>query len=123
MIQIHRFSPRIIELFSDAAGLGATLADKKVDAKAAKAYEEHLANGGRVMLVKAGFRPLRAAQITRDVTAKFDGDVTIWDQVINKRKTEKGQRAILYLRPGPFFNERASSVIRRSISLLDLFWF
>ena len=41
-----------------------------------------------------------------DVTAKFDYDVTISDQVINKRKTEKGQRAILYLRPGPFFQRK-----------------
>lgn len=70
LVQIHRLSHRIIEVYDSAEGLVDTLVAQHVSAATARAYQGRMANGGVVMLVRAGYRPLRVAQITRDVTAR-----------------------------------------------------
>ena len=44
-----------------------TLTEAHVQAATATAYEKHVARGGAVVLVRAGYRPLGVAQTTRDV--------------------------------------------------------
>ncbi len=71
LVNINRFSHRILDVYENADGLVATLVAEHVSEPTARAYQNRMANGGVVMLVRAGYKPLRVAQITRDVTAKF----------------------------------------------------
>ncbi len=71
LIQFNRFSPRIIDVYDSADGLATNLDANHVAPETAKAYEAKMSSGGAVMLVHAGYKPLRVAQITRDVTAAF----------------------------------------------------
>ena len=65
----RRFSVRIIRFYATAEGLVDALLEAQVAADTAKAYAARMADGGAVLLVLAGHRPLRVAQTTRDVTA------------------------------------------------------
>ena len=67
LIEIQKFSPRIVEIHDTAEDLVATLTEAHVQAATATAYEKHVARGGAVVLVRAGYRPLGVAQTTRDV--------------------------------------------------------
>lgn len=78
LIKIHRLSHRILKTFDEREGLRNALASENVEPETIQTYEQQMANGGVVMLVRAGFKPLGVAQITRNVTAKagaakFDG--------------------------------------------------
>lgn len=70
LVQINRLSNRILDIFDNANGLAEKLMAAKVAEPTARAYQERMSNGGVVMLVRAGYKPLRVAQITRDVTAR-----------------------------------------------------
>lgn len=65
------YSLDIVSLFETAEGLVDTLTAEQVAPATAKAYQDLLASGGAVLLVKAGARPLRVAQTTRQVTAQM----------------------------------------------------
>ncbi|WP_415403993.1 PucR family transcriptional regulator [Tateyamaria sp. SN3-11] len=67
----RRFSVRIIRFYDTADGLLDALLDAQVAADTAKAYEARMADGGAVLLVMAGHKPLSVAQTTRDVTAEM----------------------------------------------------
>lgn len=69
MVNILRFSPRIVDVYDQADGLEGALVSQSVEKATAQAYAKQMAKGGAVMLVRAGFKPLRVAQITREVTA------------------------------------------------------
>lgn len=71
LVQINRLSTRILDIYEKADGLVEALAANSIPEATARAYQGRMANGGVVMLVRAGYKPLRVAQITRDVTAKF----------------------------------------------------
>lgn len=71
MIQIHRYSPRIIDVVTDAGKLSDALSPKGVSPSTINAYEQKLATGGAVMSVAAGYKPLRVAQITRDLADQY----------------------------------------------------
>lgn len=71
LVRVHRFSSRIIDIHESAEGLIEALTRKNVAEATAQAYQDRMANGGSVMLVLAGYKPLQVAQITRDVTAQF----------------------------------------------------
>lgn len=71
LVQINRLSYRIVDTFDQADDVAEALTSQHVDVATAQAYRDRLANGGVVMLVRAGFKPLRVAQIARDVMAKF----------------------------------------------------
>ena len=62
-------SSSIMRTFTSADGLVDKLTDAKVDRGTAEAYASRMANGGTVLVVWAGFKPLGVAQIVRDVTA------------------------------------------------------
>ncbi len=70
MVNILRFSPRIIDLLDSTDDLVDALTSQHVEKATAEAYKKRLALGGAVMLVRAGFKPLRVAQITREFTAE-----------------------------------------------------
>lgn len=70
LVQRNRLSPRILDIYDNADGLVEKLVAKQVPEATARAYQSRMANGGVVMLVRAGYKPLRVAQITRDVTAR-----------------------------------------------------
>ena len=67
LIRQQRFSPRIIDLFEDSAGLVDALTAQSVEADTAKAYADRMGQGGAVILVRAGYKPLSVANTTRDV--------------------------------------------------------
>lgn len=69
LVRQRRFSRKIIDLFETADGLTETLTAAHVHPDTAKAYEKHMASGGAVLLVKAGYKPLGVAGTTREVTA------------------------------------------------------
>ncbi len=69
LVQRQRFSPRILDVFDTADGLSGSLTKAHVDAATAAAYEQRMAGGGAVILVRAGYKPLNVAKITREVTA------------------------------------------------------
>ncbi|MEM0946752.1 MAG: PucR family transcriptional regulator [Pseudomonadota bacterium] len=76
----RRFSLKIIRVFEDAQTLARDLKAEQVDPSAAAAYAQRMANGGAVLLVLAGYKPLGVAQITRDVAREF-GAVDMGDLV------------------------------------------
>ena len=65
------FPQNIIRLFDQAGGLAGALEEADVDAATAAEYERRVAAGGAVLMVRAGYKPLGVAQITRDETAKM----------------------------------------------------
>lgn len=71
LLFIHRFSPKIVDLLDDADTAAATLSASGVMDATAEAYKSRLANGGAVLLVRAGYKPLCVAQTTREVTAEM----------------------------------------------------
>lgn len=71
LVRIRRFSPRILSLYSTADGLADKLTATKVDPKTSKAYQKRVQDGGAVLLVRAGYKPLSVAQAFRDVTAEM----------------------------------------------------
>jgi len=80
LVRWRRFSIRIIDLFDDPETLVEKLEKEHVDPATASAYRDRMANGGAVLLVRAGYKPLSVAQTTRDVTAEMGaadmGDLT-----------------------------------------------
>ena len=73
MLYVKGVSQRIMFLFEGGADVEARLTAAKVAPATAKAYADRLANGGAVLLVNAGYKPLSVAQLTRDVTAQMGG--------------------------------------------------
>ncbi|MDJ0823728.1 MAG: PucR family transcriptional regulator, partial [Paracoccaceae bacterium] len=71
LVNYERLSPRILTLFDRPTGLAEALAAAKVDAKAIKAYEKRMGDGGAVLLVRAGYKPLGVAQTFRNITAEM----------------------------------------------------
>ena len=71
LVNWRSFSLRIIDLYDKPEGLAETLAAEHVEAETARAYEARMANGGAVLLVRAGFKPLSVAKTTRQVTAEM----------------------------------------------------
>lgn len=92
LVQINRLSNRILETYDIAEGLADKLVANHVQTETALAYQNRMAKGGTVMLVRAGFKPLRVAQITRDITAKYGAaDLgPLIEEVYVKDKVELG---------------------------------
>ena len=65
------FPQTIVRVFDDATGLADVLTEADVDAETARAYQTRMARGGGVVMVRAGYKPLGVAQITRDVCAQM----------------------------------------------------
>lgn len=65
----RRFSQNIVRLFDQADGLAEALTDADVEAKTAEAYQTRMGSGGAVVMVRAGYKPLGVARITREVMA------------------------------------------------------
>ncbi len=84
MVQFHRFSPRIIHIWTDASQLAGGLGKKQIAPATVQAYAQRLTSGGAVICVEAGYKPLRVAQTTRELTAELgaiplDGvDEEVW---------------------------------------------
>jgi hypothetical protein len=66
-----KFSRRIVTVFDKPDGLVDALTAAHVEPATAEAYEHRVANGGAVVLVQAGYKPLGAAKITRELMAKM----------------------------------------------------
>ena len=69
LVECRRFSPHIIDLYQAQKGVVKMLTKAHVARATAQAYRARLAKGGAVILVRAGYRPLCVARITREVTA------------------------------------------------------
>jgi hypothetical protein len=80
LIEMQKFSPRIVEIYASADGLTDALIEAHVQGPTAKEYEKHVAKGGAVVLVRAGYRPLGVAQTTRDVAEEM-GAIDMGDLV------------------------------------------
>lgn len=75
-----RLPDHIVTVYTQAEGLKDTLITAHVNAETAETYANRVAQGGAVVLVKAGHRPLRVAQTARDVMSDLGavnmGDMT-----------------------------------------------
>ncbi|MEM6386042.1 MAG: PucR family transcriptional regulator [Pseudomonadota bacterium] len=71
LIFIRQFSDRIVHLYESEEEFAQRRADFTIDSATADAYARRLASGGAVLLVEAGYRPLSAAQTTRNVAAEL----------------------------------------------------
>ncbi|NNL19313.1 MAG: PucR family transcriptional regulator, partial [Boseongicola sp.] len=67
LVNYHRLSPRIIDLFDSNAGLVENLTAQSVEEETARVYADRMQNGGAILLVRAGYRPLSVGNTTRDV--------------------------------------------------------
>jgi len=65
----QRFPLKILRVYDKPDGLAEALTAANVDAETARAYQQRMANGGVVLMVRADYRPLGVAQIAREVTA------------------------------------------------------
>ena len=74
LVERRGFSPDIVGYFDRADGLAEQLSAANVDTDAAKSYEKHMAKGGAVILVCAGFRPLGVAKTARAELARFGAE-------------------------------------------------
>lgn len=63
------FPQNIVRIYNDAEGLTDALTEADVAADTAQAYQDRMSSGGAVLMVRAGYKPLGVAQITRDVMA------------------------------------------------------
>lgn len=73
LVRIHRLSPDIAKVYDSADGLADTLTAGNVAADTAKAYAARMAGeGGAVLMVRAGFKPLNVAKTTREVIASHN---------------------------------------------------
>jgi len=101
LIEMQKFSPRIIGLYDSADGLVEKLTDAHVQEATAKAYENVVKTGGAVVLVRAGYRPLGVAQTTRDIAEDMGaldmGDVV--EEVYIKDEPERFSNSILLDHP------------------------
>jgi len=69
MIHRQRLPIRQIHYFESADGLVETLTGEHVEAATAQAYAERMGNGGAVLMVRAGIKPLAMAKTTRQIFA------------------------------------------------------
>ncbi|MCK0150936.1 PucR family transcriptional regulator [Marivita sp. S6314] len=67
----QRFSPAIVSTYTKADGLTATLMAEHVAEDTAKAYADNMKKGGSVLLVRAGYKPLGVAKITRETATRM----------------------------------------------------
>lgn len=67
LISFRRLSPKIVDLYETADGLVDALTAQAVEEETAHVYAERMAQGGAVILVRAGYRPLSVGNTTRDV--------------------------------------------------------
>ncbi|WP_425038527.1 PucR family transcriptional regulator [Primorskyibacter sp. S187A] len=94
---------RIISLYTGDAGAAALESAHGVETKTAAEYKKRLAKGGAVLLVRAGFKPLGVAQITRDVMAEMGAadlkglveEVTVGDEGSHAPSVLRGHPLIL----------------------------
>lgn len=78
LVQRNRFSPKILDSHYSADGLANKLITGGVHAETARVYQDKMASGGAVILVRAGYKPLGVAKIARETmddmgAAKIDG--------------------------------------------------
>ena len=71
LIERENLSPRIIDYYDKAEGLADKLTAARVMPETAQAYQDRVASGGAVILVRAGARPLAVAKTTRQKTAEM----------------------------------------------------
>jgi hypothetical protein len=80
MLQRRRFPPGIVRLYGNADGLADALIAADVDAATAREYQDRVARGGAVLMVRAGAKPLGVARMTRELMADMGaadlGDLT-----------------------------------------------
>lgn len=105
LVSMQRLSPKIISMFDKADGLAEELRSAHVDEGAIDAYSKRMAKGGAVLLVRAGYKPLGVAQITRDVTRQF-GAADLGDIVEEVRVKEEPNYGLNVLTDHPHFLTR-----------------
>ncbi|MEM8776586.1 MAG: PucR family transcriptional regulator [Pseudomonadota bacterium] len=71
LVQRERFSARDVSLLEDAGTFAEKLLAANVQPKTVDAYQKRMENGGAVVMVRAGYKPLGIARITREVTAQM----------------------------------------------------
>ena len=72
LYHLRRLSARIMDIHDDPATLASALAADQVAPATIEAYAARMAaGGGAVLLVRAGFKPLNVANITRETAARM----------------------------------------------------
>ena len=70
----ERFARNILRVYTEVDGLVDALTEVHVDPETAEAYRWRMENGGAVVLVLAGHKPLGVATTARAVMAQFGAE-------------------------------------------------
>ena len=106
----QRVSPSIIRIYDSADGLAETLTQAHVAEDAAKEYEKRMGKGGAVVAVRAGYKPLGVAKITRDVlSAKGAADLGDFQEETFYKDERKRSLKILHEHPYMLTRRRQQS--------------
>jgi len=71
LVDKRGLSSGIVSVFDSPEGLADALASAEVKPRTAEAYQEKMDKGGAVVLVRAGYKPLGVARITRKVLSEM----------------------------------------------------
>ncbi|MEM8823194.1 MAG: PucR family transcriptional regulator [Pseudomonadota bacterium] len=69
LVNQQRFPLKTMRLYDSADGLADTLVEADVPADAAQVYQDRVANGGAVLMVRHRYKPLGGAKIARRIMA------------------------------------------------------
>lgn len=106
----QRVSPSIIRIYDSADGLAETLKQAHVAEDAAKEYEKRMGKGGAVVAVRAGYKPLGVAKITREVlSAKGAADLGDFQEETFYKDERKRSLKILHEHPYMLTRRRQQS--------------
>ena len=100
LIYEQSLSPSIVRVFTSADGLVGKLTDENVLPETAEAYKTRMDNGGAVILVRAGYKPLGVSKITREVvTAMGAADLGDLNEAVFFKDERKRNLKILTEHP------------------------
>ncbi|MEM6578499.1 MAG: PucR family transcriptional regulator [Pseudomonadota bacterium] len=103
LVNRRRFSVKILRLYDAAEGAEEKLVAADVDAQTAREYQNRLANGGAVLMVRAGYKPLGVAKTFRTLADEMGAadlgnileETSVKDETESKLSVLDGQPLML----------------------------
>ncbi|SHH79385.1 PucR family transcriptional regulator [Marivita hallyeonensis] len=118
LIYDHQVSPRIISIYDNADGLADRLIAANVLPDTAQAYQDRMTKGGAILLVRAGYKPLGVAKITRRVADEGGAaDMGSLDESVFFKDERK--RSLSVLTEHPYMLSRMRSSKSKTYHMAD----
>lgn len=118
LINRRQFPAKIVRLYDTAEDLAAVLTAADVTAKTAEAYQDRVAKGGAVVMVRAGYKPLNVAKITRELTADM-GAIDLGNLVEEVVVKEKPAAQMSVLRGQPLMLSKQRDPSSTNVHMAD----